>query len=79
MYKRSFMKNPLSENYTGDKLDKKLIDLSLNGDKKSLEKLIKRHQDWIYNIALRMVFYPDDAKDVTQEVLDQNYHKTFLF
>lgn len=63
------MKNPLSENYTGDKFDKELIKLSLNGDKKSLEKLIKKHQDWIYNIALRMVFYPDDAKDVTQEVL----------
>jgi len=63
------MKNPLSENYTGDKSDRELIGASLKGDKKSLEHLIKKHQDWIYNIALRMVFYPDDAKDATQEVL----------
>jgi RNA polymerase sigma factor (sigma-70 family) len=66
---KHIMKNPLSENYTGDKSDKELISASLKGDKKSLEQLIKKHQDWIYNIALRMVFYPDDAKDLTQEVL----------
>jgi RNA polymerase sigma factor (sigma-70 family) len=34
-----------------------------------LEKLILRHQAWIYNIAVRMVFQPEDAEEVTQEVL----------
>lgn len=28
-----------------------------------------RHQAWIYNIAVRMVFHPHDAEEVTQEVL----------
>ena len=35
----------------------------------ALEELIQRHQAWIYNIALRMVCNPQDAEDVTQEVL----------
>jgi RNA polymerase sigma factor (sigma-70 family) len=34
-----------------------------------LEKLVLRHQSWIYNIAVRMVFRPEDAEEVTQEVL----------
>src|SRR4029077_10011772 len=30
---------------------------------------VLRHQAWIYNIAVRMVFRPQDAEEVTQEVL----------
>jgi RNA polymerase sigma factor (sigma-70 family) len=63
------MINPFSELYKSDKTDMLLIKEAVNGDKVSLEKLIRRHQDWIYNIALRMVFNPDEAADVTQEVL----------
>lgn len=40
-----------------------------SGNKKSLEQLVKRHQAWIYNIALKMVWDPVDAEDVTQETL----------
>lgn len=63
------MINPFSETYTTDKTDEFLISDALTGHKNSLESLIRRHQDWIYNIALRMVFNPDEAADVTQEVL----------
>jgi RNA polymerase sigma factor (sigma-70 family) len=63
------MINPFSEKYTEDTTDESLIKKAVSGSKSALEELIKRHQDWIYNIALRMVFYSDDAKDVTQEVL----------
>ena len=63
------MINPFSEKYTGDPDDEKLIEKTVSGNRSALEELIKKHQDWIYNIALRMVFYSDDAKDVTQEVL----------
>ena len=35
----------------------------------ALELLIGRHQRWIYNIALRMVFQPQGAEDATQEIL----------
>lgn len=63
------MINPFTEKYTDDKTDEDLIIKAVEGDKNSLEELVKRHQDWIYNIALRMVFYDDEAKDVTQETL----------
>lgn len=63
------MINPFTEKYTNDKTDEALIQKAIEGDKSALEELIKRHQDWIYNIALRMVFYDDEAKDVTQETL----------
>jgi len=61
--------NPFTEKYTSDKTDEILISTALKGDKRSLEDLIYRHQAWIYNVALRMVFYPEEAEDVTQEIL----------
>lgn len=63
------MQNPLSENYSPEIPDEDLIKRSVDGDKKALEELIVRHQDWIYNIALRMLHNPDDAKDALQEAL----------
>ena len=49
--------------------DSILIEQSLNGNKRALENLIKKHQDWIYNIALTIVGDKDEAGDLTQEVL----------
>jgi RNA polymerase sigma factor (sigma-70 family) len=34
-----------------------------------LETLVARHQAWIYNIVLRMIYDRHDAKDITQEIL----------
>jgi RNA polymerase sigma factor (sigma-70 family) len=61
--------NPFSEPQPSDNSDLRLISESLGGDVDALELLIRRHQAWIYNIALRMVYDPDQAKDVTQEIL----------
>jgi len=49
--------------------DAGLVEQAQNGDRAALEKLVLRHQAWIYNIAVRMVFQPHDAEEVTQEVL----------
>jgi len=49
--------------------DETLIDAALTGDKKSLEQLVKRYQDYLYNISLKLFVHPDDALDATQEVL----------
>jgi RNA polymerase sigma factor (sigma-70 family) len=46
-----------------------LIEQATHGSREALEKLILRHQAWIYNIAVRMVFHTQDAEEVTQEVL----------
>jgi RNA polymerase sigma factor (sigma-70 family) len=50
-------------------VDADLVEQAKNGDRAALEKLVLRHQAWIYNIAVRMVFQPHDAEEVTQEVL----------
>jgi hypothetical protein len=49
--------------------DDELVGQAKSGDRPALEKLVLRHQAWIYNIAVRMVFDPHDAEEVTQEVL----------
>ncbi|WP_420398939.1 RNA polymerase sigma factor [Flagellimonas sp.] len=49
--------------------EEKLISKALSGDKASLELLITRNQDWIYNVALTFVGDADEAADLTQEVL----------
>src|SRR5438067_899510 len=63
------MFNPFAEVAEGDIADVNLVEQAKNGDRAALEKLVLRHQAWIYNIALRMVFQPQDAEEVTQEVL----------
>src|SRR5438552_7718295 len=63
------MFNPFAEVADSDTLDATLVAQAQNGDRAALEKLILRHQAWIYNIAVRMVFQPHDAEEVTQEVL----------
>ncbi|HEV3082828.1 MAG TPA: sigma-70 family RNA polymerase sigma factor, partial [Gemmataceae bacterium] len=62
------MFNPFTE-VIDESADFDLIFQAKTGNRDALEKLVFRHQAWIYNIALRMVFHPQDAEDVTQEVL----------
>ena len=49
--------------------DKDLIQAALAGEKSALEDLIKRHQDWVFNIALAFTGDHQDAADLSQEVL----------
>lgn len=62
------MHNPFTE-VIDESTDHELIDQAMQGSRDSLEKLVLRHQAWIYNIALRMVFHSHIAEEVTQEVL----------
>jgi len=62
------MKTIFDNNYS-EKDDKKLIVEAKGGSKTALEQLIKRHYNFIYNIAIRFVLSPVDAQDLTQEVL----------
>jgi RNA polymerase sigma factor (sigma-70 family) len=63
------MYNPFAEIVEKDTDESDIIRAALAGDAASLEKLVLRHQAWIYNIAFRMVMSADDACDATQEVL----------
>ena len=60
--------NPFLE-IAGDVEDSELVRQASGGSRAALEQLILRHQAWIYNSAVRMVFDPQEAEDVTQEVL----------
>lgn len=62
------MRNPFVE-IVDDSTEIDLIEQSKCGNRDALEKLVLRHQAWIYNIAVRMVFHSQDAEEVTQEVL----------
>ncbi|MBI5748282.1 MAG: RNA polymerase sigma factor [Nitrospinae bacterium] len=63
------MIDPFTERNDTDSTDIALVESAQKGDREALEKLILRHQAWIYNIAMRMVLNPQIAEDVTQEVL----------
>ncbi len=39
------------------------------GDKKALEEILVGIREKIYNLALRMLLFPEDAEDATQEIL----------
>jgi RNA polymerase sigma factor (sigma-70 family) len=63
------MENVFGAGYAGDMDDAALVDRAKQGEKAALEALVKKHQEWIYNIALRMVGNPEDAEDIAQEIL----------
>jgi RNA polymerase sigma factor (sigma-70 family) len=60
--------NPITDT-TSDTDDRELVGLVRQGDRGALEALVERHRPWIYNLALRMVYLPQDADDATQEIL----------
>src|SRR5689334_5280057 len=62
-------RNPLGETPETDADDLVLLSRIREGDRGALEAVVERHQAWIYNIVLRMVYLPEDAEDATQEVL----------
>lgn len=46
-----------------------LVERAKEGDRKALETLVRSIQDRIYGLALRMLYYPADAEDASQEIL----------
>ena len=61
--------NPLANDAPTDAEDQALVARARSGDREALEALVGRHQPWIYNIAVRMLYHPQDAEDATQEIL----------
>jgi RNA polymerase sigma factor (sigma-70 family) len=49
--------------------DEHLVSRTQSGDTRAIEELALRHQPWIYNIVVRMVWSADDAQDLTQDIL----------
>jgi RNA polymerase sigma factor (sigma-70 family) len=63
------MTSPLAVTRDSDKSDAALVHAAVQGDRSALEQLIRRHQGFVYSLAQRMLYSPDDAADATQEIL----------
>lgn len=46
-----------------------VINRALEGSNDAFEEIVRRFQDRIYALSLRMLSHPEDAKDATQEIL----------
>ena len=55
--------------------DAALVERSLEGDKASFEGLVLRHQDGVFNLALRMTNSHADAADLAQDTFVRAYRK----
>jgi RNA polymerase sigma factor (sigma-70 family) len=64
------MNNPFESAWSGQEGydDVSLIDRALEGDRSALRALVERHQQFVYNVALKMFGNRVDAEDLTQEV-----------
>lgn len=55
--------------HAGEETDEALLVRARAGETEALETLLARHQPWVFNIALRMLYHHADAEDATQEIL----------
>jgi len=46
-----------------------LVTEAVQGSKDALEEIVRRIQQPVYSLSLRMLFNPEDAKDICQEIL----------
>src|SRR5437667_4253273 len=60
--------NPLADDAPSDPEVHALVAHARSGERQAIEALVGRHQAWIYNIAVRMLYHPQDAEDATQEI-----------
>jgi RNA polymerase sigma factor (sigma-70 family) len=62
------MDTPFQKTPSGE-TDEALLARARAEDREALETLLARHQPWVFNIALRMLYHHADAEDATQEIL----------
>jgi RNA polymerase sigma factor (sigma-70 family) len=63
--------NPFASAYADDASDMTCAQAAIRGQRPALEALIHRHQGFVYSLAQRMLYSPEDAADATQEILVQ--------
>lgn len=61
--------NVVRDTILGEESEESLVQRAADGNRTALEKILAQYQNWIYNIALRMVGSSQDAEDITQEIL----------
>ncbi|OIQ82282.1 ECF RNA polymerase sigma-E factor [mine drainage metagenome] len=55
--------------FTDPAEDLRLVEAARAGGIEALDTLIRRHQPWVFNLALRMMWRRESAEDATQEIL----------
>lgn len=63
------MSTPLSASEFAQVPDATLVERSLCGERTALEALLRRHQGWVFNLALYQLQSRAEAEDATQEIL----------
>ena len=61
--------NPFLKEYQTEEKESNLIRQAQQGNRHALDKLLRLHQPYVYNIAWKMVRNPTDAEDLAQEAL----------
>src|SRR5204862_7474435 len=56
-----------------------LVQRTLSGDREAFGRLVEAYQGVLFNLALRMVGDPEDARDVTQTAFVKAYSKLATF
>ena len=46
-----------------------VVEKAQNGDSEAINEIIVQIKDLVYNLSLKMLLFPEDAKDATQEIL----------
>ncbi len=64
---------------SNSELDESLVATARGGDMDALDALVRRHQAWVFNLALRMVWRREVAEDATQEILIKAVTKLSTF
>src|SRR5271156_6740180 len=64
---------------TNSDTDESLVTRARGGDMDALDALVRRHQSWIFNLALRMIWRRTVAEDATQEILIKAVTKLSTF
>jgi len=59
--------------------DSYYVERALNGDLDAFDVLVRKYSNRVYAILLRMLQDPEEAKDLTQEVMIKVYHKLSNF
>ena len=59
--------------------DERLVRASRNGDRVAFETLLARYERPVFNVAMRMLRHPEDARDVTQATFLKAFEKLDQF
>lgn len=58
----------IQENEAAEQIES-LVTTSVEGSKEALDEIVRRIQNYVYSLSLRMLLDPQDAEDTTQEIL----------